>query len=258
MRKEINEIINIISKPYMKILPGNIAFSFMMAILPIISVIVFIMNSLKISPIININDIIPKPVIEMILIILNGNSINGIIFFIIAIITSSAGMDALIIASNVIYENESISYLKRKAISLFLTLLIIMMIIINFGILVVGDKILNLIIIKFNLNISAILFNIIKWPIAVLLIFIIIKLIYIVAPCTKIDFKIVNKGSIIATLLLILSSLIYSLYVSSFLYIDRYGILSNIIVLLIWLYILSFILVLGTAINVNEYKKTLK
>ena len=214
------------------------------------------MNKLSITPIFN-SEVIPKPVIEMVLVILNSNDINSILFLAIAILSSSAGMDALIIASNVIYENENITYFKRKSKSLFLTLLIIIMIIINFVLLVIGDKIVDLFIIKFNLNISTIIFSIIKWPIAIILIFIIIKTIYIVTPCTKISPKLVNKASIITTLLLILSSLIYSLYVSSYLYIDRYGGLSNIIVLLIWLYIVSFILVLGTAINVNEYKNRL-
>ena len=83
-----------------------------------------------------------------------------------------------------------------------------------------------------------------------------VKIIYIVAPDIDIQGKYVNKGALYTTILWLLSSACYSFYVSNIAnYTIKYGSLANIIILLIWLYIMSYILVFGTAINVNEYKK---
>ena len=73
----------------------------------------------------------------------------------------------------------------------------------------------------------------------------------------KEDYLVV-KGAVFTTLLWILSSSIYSFLVSNISFTDRYGSFANIIVLLIWLYIMSYILVLGIAINVNEYNNNSK
>ena len=49
--------------------------------------------------------------------------------------------------------------------------------------------------------------------------------------------------------------MIYAYYASHFSNYDLfYGGLSNIVILMIWIYALSYILVVGIAINVNEYQ----
>ena len=64
-----------------------------------------------------------------------------------------------------------------------------------------------------------------------------------------------NRGAIFTTLGWILVTAIYSYYVAHFSKYDIfYGSLSNIIILMMWIYILSYILVLGIAINSNYYE----
>ncbi|MBR1377002.1 MAG: YihY/virulence factor BrkB family protein [Bacilli bacterium] len=263
MKKEFNKILKLISKPYMRILPGNIAFSFMMALIPILSVIVSVCGMLNLAyPVISdkLNNIIPSAVLDTILTFLNGNGFNNVLLLIVGIWSASAGMDALIIASNVMYGYENTTYISRKKKALILTFLIILIIVINLGILVFGNTFVRFIVNIFNLTpIILLLFSSLKWPIAVILIFFILKIIYTAAPDIGIKSRYVNKGALFTTIFWMVSSAIYSFYVTNFAnYTMKYGSLANIMILLIWLYLISYIMVLGTAINVNEYNKNIK
>ena len=259
MKEEIKRILNIISRPYMRILPGNLAFSFMMALIPILSLIVSICGLFHYSPVLvdKVDKIIPGAVLDTILMYINGNGFSSILLAIIGIWSAAGGMNSLIIASNIVFDHKSDNYLRRRIKSLSLVLLIVIIIIVTLGFLVFGDALLKLIIAFFELP-SAILglFIYLKWPIALVIIFTIVKIIYIVAPDIKLKSKYVNKGALYTTVLWLLSSALYSFYVSNIAnYTIKYGSLANIIILLIWLYIMSYILVLGTAVNVNEYNK---
>lgn len=67
--------------------------------------------------------------------------------------------------------------------------------------------------------------------------------------------KYMNKGAIFATGGFIISTAIYSYYVNNIAdYSYMYGNLSNIIILMILVYVISYILVIGIAINANIYE----
>ena len=71
-----------------------------------------------------------------------------------------------------------------------------------------------------------------------------------------------NKGALFTTVCWIVTTSIYSYYVSNLAnYTLFYGSISGIIAMMIWIYILSYIFVMGIAINTDEYnayKKTYK
>ena len=97
-------------------------------------------------------------------------------------------------------------------------------------------------------------FLILKWPVAFFLIFIVLKYIYTVAPDARIPSKFMNAGALFATIGIILITLGYSLYVNYFAnYTLFYGSISGIIMLMIWVYLISFVLSLGIAINSTVY-----
>ena len=63
-------------------------------------------------------------------------------------------------------------------------------------------------------------------------------------------------GAFITTILWMLSSVIFGYYLEYFANYDiLYGNLSSIIILMIWLYAVSFIFVLGMIINTSYYKE---
>lgn len=258
MKKEIEKIFTLSTKPYMKILPGNLAFSFMITLVPIISLIMFICSKLNLEPSIldNIAKLIPVSILETLAMITNTATVNGAIL-IIGLWAASGGMSALIIATNVIYNFDDTNYLKRRIKALILTFLVIMMIIINLGVLVFGDALFNFILRIFNIHSNIVwIFSLLKWPVALILILFIVKIIYTATPNENIETKTVNKGAIFTTIFWMISSAIYSIYINNTnIYDIKYGSFANIFILLLWLYIMSYILVLGISINVNEHNK---
>ena len=82
-----------------------------------------------------------------------------------------------------------------------------------------------------------------------------VKLIYTITPDWKIMSKHTTKGAIFTTISWILVVQIYSFWVNHFSRYDLfYGSLSNIIILMLMIYIISYILVIGIAINVKSYE----
>lgn len=102
-------------------------------------------------------------------------------------------------------------------------------------------------------------FVLLKWPIAFILIFWILKLLYTMAPDKSIPSKYMNKGALFTTTCWIITTTAYSYYVSHWAnYTLFYGSISGIIVMMTWIYILSYIFVMGIAINTDEYTLTVK
>ena len=99
------------------------------------------------------------------------------------------------------------------------------------------------------------IFIIVKWPIAIIMIYLAIKLIYVIAPDWHILSKNTTKGAVFTTVGWTIATAIFSYYISHFANYDIfYGSLSSIVILMIWVYFLSYILVVGIAINVKQYK----
>ena len=68
-----------------------------------------------------------------------------------------------------------------------------------------------------------------------------------------------NYGALFTTLGWVIITALYSYYISHFAnYTMFYGSISTIIVMMIWIYFLSFVLVMGIAINSNVYNNTKK
>ena len=93
-----------------------------------------------------------------------------------------------------------------------------------------------------------------RWPLAVLLVTITVALSYYFAPNVKQPFEIVTPGSVLAVLGWIVSSVLFSFYVSRFAdYSATYGSLGAVIVLLLYFFITASILLLGAELNAAIY-----
>ena len=70
-------------------------------------------------------------------------------------------------------------------------------------------------------------------------------------------FRWVGLGSVVATVLWLIGSLGFSLYVSNFgSYGKTYGALAGVVVLLLWLFLTSFIVLVGAEINSEMEQQT--
>ena len=76
---------------------------------------------------------------------------------------------------------------------------------------------------------------------------------YVIAPDTKIDSSSTTLCAIFTTISWVIGTEIYSIYVNLFAnYNIFYGSISNIVILLLWVYLLSYVFVLGIAMNVSN------
>ena len=79
---------------------------------------------------------------------------------------------------------------------------------------------------------------------------------YIIAPDDEIPSNTTNRGAIFTSIGWILSTEIFAFYLDKFAKYDIfYGSISNILVLLLWIYLLSYIFVLGMIINASGKKR---
>lgn len=270
MKKEFNKFIlrlkkifKIANRPEMKILPGQLAFFMVMSIFPVLTLIGFISSffNISIDSLIElIQRTVPTEVSNTLLPFVTGTGLDLKVGFsmIIGFVMASNGAYSLIVVSNQLYGHEESNYLKRRIKALFLTILLVVLIIFIILVLAFGDKIVlfisNLAFLKNIAQPIKITYTILKIPLTFFIILFIIKLIYVIAPDYKVLSNSTTKGAVFTTLAVTIVTLIYSYYVSNFSnYNIFYGSLTNIVVMMMWIYLISYIIVIGIGINVDEY-----
>jgi membrane protein len=256
-------LLKIIQKSEMRILPGNLAFFLVLSVIPIITLIGFTASlfSISIDSVINfMNESFPKEVSQLLIPFIDGRGfdINIGIFMLTGFIVASNGPNSIIVSSNTLYNINNSDYLKRRIKALFLTIILVLLFIFIVIVLAFGNTIIKTVLdIGILKNISQefyYIYVLLKWPIAFILIYFTIKLVYTIAPDFNISSRFVTKGAIFTTIGWIFITAIYSYYVSNIANYDIfYGSLSNIIVMMMWIYFLAYILVLGIAINASQY-----
>jgi membrane protein len=260
----IRQIASIIKKREMRILPGQLAFFLVLSLVPMLTLMVFLFSrfSLSLDTMIEfVSESFPKEVSEMIIpnISNSGSTFNVFMFMLTGFFIASNGPHSIIIASNLLYEIEGGSFIKRRTKALFMTFVLVSLFLFTVIVLGFGSTILKLIL-DFNIvkSFTTELYQIIefaKWPLSMLFMFVSIKLLYTIAPDSQIPSRYMNKGSLFTTFGWAFVTSIYSYYISNIAdYGIFYGGLSNLVILMIWIYILSYIFVLGIAINTNYYK----
>lgn len=262
IKEYLKKLIKLINRDEMKILPGHLAFFLVLSLIPTITLVGVVCNIFGISSIDIINffsSIIPKGVIEVIEPFIESQSKGSmVIYLIIGFMLVSNGAFAIILTSNTLYEIKDSNYLKGRIKALFLTILLMFLFVFILLVLAFGNIIVKFVLsFKIFTNISNVIYHIfvyLKWPIAFLIVYIILKLIYTITPDKNISSKTVTKGSIFTTVGWLIVTAIYSYYANNMAHYDLfYGSLSNIIILMMWIYIVAYIFVIGIAINVNTY-----
>ena len=258
-------MINMIKSPKMRVLPGQLAFFIVMALIPLVAIIRVIATKLGI-PLTEIafGEAIPKDVMKL----LNNMdqatvNFNIITFFILAFILASNGAHSMIITSNEIYHIKSRDFLSRRVKAILMTMLIVGLFLFLLVVPVFGDQIFESIRTSVNdkhsVNVLYNIYQIIKFPLMIVILYLNIKLIYVMAPDIKIKSSTTTKGALFTTIGWIIVSEFYSLYTTYFVRYDVfYGSLSSLLVLLIWVYFLSYIFSLGLIINASGEVEEIK
>lgn len=265
IKKYIKKIIKILSLKELSILPAYLSYSLVLAIVPIITIIVVIVSVFHISMdnvIVMIEDLLPSYASGVIINSISGDSFDvsvGLLNFVTFVIAAN-GMYAIVNASNNLYKLESESQIKDRLRSVLILIVMILLLLFLIIVPMLGNKIIDIIssfgIPKNIVEIIALLYGALKWPITFILIFFAIKFIYMIAPSVKIKSEETTLGAFVTTVGWVIFTAIFGFYINFFGKYDIiYGGLSSIIILLIWFYVLSFILILGIVINTMKYNK---
>ena len=191
-----------------------------------------------------VEDIISKP---------RGDLLSfGVIF---AVYLATNGMLSLITNFNYFYKTKfTRGFFKNYLVAFVLTILLIIILTLAMGLLIGGQIVLNFLLDIGILNQDFLFIMIITLRFLILFIIfqLMISIIYYLGPSVEDRWHFMNTGSVIATLLCIGSSYLFSYYLTNFAsYNKLYGSIGAVIAFMIWLYLLSVILLLGFVINVT-------
>lgn len=257
LQEYLKKIIEIILKPEMGVLPGQIAFSMLLSIVPIVTLSGFAASffGIDMDYIINLlNNVIPGGASQFIP-ALTGSSIDlGLtLIFIWMFYLASNGCNSIILISNQIYGINHSNWVKRRIKAIFMTIAIMLIFLVILVFEVFGLKLIELF--KFLSFYGTLykIFKLLKGPIIWLIMFIFLRAFYEFAPDRVRKKSHINTGTIFTTLGWIIVTNIYSYFslnISN--YNLFYGALSNIAFLMMWLYFMSFIFVIGLSLNYGE------
>lgn len=258
-REFVRKAIAIIKRPDMRILPGQLAFFLVLSMIPLLALVGTIGSKLGLSmtsfrnalestvPDAVINTLFPADATV-------GLNFNVTVFFIAAFLLASNGAYSVITTSNRIYQVEDNSEIRRRSKAVLLTFILVSLLFFLILVPAFGDSLISLAEINLhNEKLASFIRNIYhlgKYPLSLFLLYFNIKLIYILAPDKEVTSNEVRSGAIFTTIFWLLSSKIYAFYVEYFSHYDIfYGSMSNILVLLFWVYILAYIFTLGMSFN---------
>lgn len=257
-----SKIILILKKPEMGVLPGHLAFFFVLSIVPLVTLLVFFGSLLNIPSdqlLSFFNKALPEGISKFLVPAFTENTINfgTLILLFITLFIASNGVKSVIITSNTLYNVKNSNPLKSRIKAFIITFLFLSLLLFMFIIPIFGKQIIQIISNLFNnpniYNNIMIIYNILQIPLSLLFVYFNIKLIYTLSPDTNVKSKDVTSGALFTTIVWVIATQIYSYYITNFSNYSRvYGNLSNIIVLMLFVYLLSFIFVIGMALNASK------
>lgn len=181
-----------------------------------------------------------------------------LIALVLALWSAAGGVGNIITAINTAYdEEETRGFVKRKLLALGLTLGAIVFVIVAIALVAVAPALLEAFVPS---GAAYWLLQVARWVVLVLAVSLVLAVLYRYAPDRDApQFKWVSVGAVIATVVWLLASLGFSLYVNNFgSYGKTYGALAGVVVLLLWLWITNFIVLLGAEINAEAEQQTVK
>lgn len=183
---------------------------------------------------------------------------NGRLFsfgFLTTLFFATNGVNRLMQAFNKSsLQNETRTYLRRRWVALVLTVVISVSLLVAVAIMIAGHKILIFLQHQFDSKAQAwyIVIALLRWLIVIVIFFVTVSLLYRYGPAHKQRWKFLSPGSILATALAVFTSLGFTFYINNFSsYNKLYGSIGTLIVIMIWLYLNSLIILIGFELNAS-------
>jgi membrane protein len=173
-----------------------------------------------------------------------------------ALWSASSGTGNLIQAINLAYdEEETRGFLKLRGTALLLTLGAIVFVLVTLALVAVVPPLLDALPLG---PVATVLAQVVRWGLLIAVLIVSLAVVYRLAPDRDAPrLRWASTGAIVAAVLWIAGSVVFSLYVDNFGSYNRtYGALAGVIVLLLWLYLTSYVVLLGAEINAEAERQT--
>ncbi len=258
---------NGLTQGYIATRAAAISFSLFLAIFPFL---IFLFTIIPFIPIENfqqsllllIKDFLPGSAYESVKetivdIVTRPRSSLLIINFILTLYFSTNGVNSLIDAFNNTYHDlETRTSIKQYLLASLIVFIISFLLIIAIGLITFGSALLRWILadsVEGSLFIVLFL-QALRWLIILLLLLMAISIVYYLAPARRKHFRFISAGSMLATLLILITTLGFNYYVDNFSrYNAIYGSLATLMIVLVWIYINAISLLIGFELNASIF-----
>lgn len=259
----IFRMIKKLQDPYYQGIAAELAFYFLMSMVPLMILLAEILNvfSLSIGFVKNlVDEYLSAEIAQSLYPYLNYSSSGGfsVFFIIFALWAASKAHFSMLCISNYAYTGRTLQrgYIKERLRAIKNIILTMFMLTFSLVILVYGEVILN----GANLYLNQLfkvhfdvdeIWYMLRWPMAMAVYFLTVSYNYYSLPAEKVGFKRVLPGSIMASGGMMLVTAGYTIYMNQIANYDLlYGSLASIVALLLWFYMLGTVLVYGILVNV--------
>ena len=262
LKEFFDNFVKVMLRPEMAILPGQLAYFFVLAIVPTITLISYEATLLNLSTDV-IFDFIGRafsPDIANMLLNTTDSNKGGFGFFMVIVVgyfIASNGPASIIITSNTIYGEKQEGFFRRRLKAIIMTFFLVLLFIFMLIVPVFGNKIVELF--EFvNLNNSitenvGTVMHFLQGPITWLIMYFFIKILYTMAPNKRVRSKSVGYGALFTSVSWIIITYIYSYYINNLAhYSTFYGGLANLVILMFWIYLLAYAFTIGMALNYRK------
>ncbi|AAZ54289.1 ribonuclease BN [Thermobifida fusca YX] len=179
-------------------------------------------------------------------------SLVGLLSLALAVWSASAYVAAFMRAANIVYDiREGRPFWKTLPVRVGITLLLLTLVAISALAVILSGGVAQWVGNFIGAGPTAVtLWNIVKWPVLVLLMMFMVSVLYWAAPNVKRPFRWVSPGGIVAVLIWLGASAAFAFYVANFANYNRtYGSLAAVVIFLVWLWISNIAILLGIEYN---------
>ena len=177
----------------------------------------------------------------------SGLGLGLVVSVVVALVGASKGMLALVTALNIAYdEDETRGFVKLRALALGLTVAVAVT-----AVATVGGMVVVRALARPLGTVGETAVAVLRWPVLAGLGVVGLAVLYRYAPDRKAPpWRWVTPGAVVATVLWLLGSIAFSVYVATFgKYNETYGVLGGVVVLLSWLLLTAYAIVLGAELD---------
>ncbi len=243
--------------PNTSLLPTSLAFYTILSLIPVLTILTIFLENTQF--LLLIFQQLPQELeVYLVSILEQINQSNTVLLStttIASIYVGSQGIYALIRVINQMYGFEQKNVIINRAKAVLIMVLLIAMalfVVISFGILPIVLQF-------FEVASLAQLSEVLTVPVMYALITIIFLVIFYIAPNRRIHVGVVLPGAMLASVAIIVATFGFSIYVARFAdFSSVYGPISNLVVLILLIYLLSYTVYVSICLNVVIYETVLK